>query len=84
MGPQHGEQADPIAKGIIPSAKQGIKDLFIWKQRRVVTNYETGEDNVFWENPAPLKNPFSLMAQLGGRDVSNSSLSNGYHNSNNL
>lgn len=68
--PNDGEPADPIAKGIIPSAKQSLKDLFIWKQRRVTTNYETGETSCVWQKPEPLKNPISLFAQLSGRDVS--------------
>jgi len=62
------ERADPVAKGIRATAKQGIKDLFIWKQRVVVTN-DYGEEYTEWQDPTPLQNPFSLMAQLGARDV---------------
>lgn len=61
------EPADPIAKGIIPTAKQAWKDLFIWKQRVVVTN-EQGETHTEWQSPEPLKNPISLLAQLSGKD----------------
>ncbi|KAJ8127613.1 hypothetical protein O1611_g6023 [Lasiodiplodia mahajangana] len=61
------EPADPLAKGIIPTAKQSLADLFKWKQRVVVTN-ELGETHAEWQSPAPLKNPFSLMAMLSARD----------------
>jgi putative sialic acid transporter len=61
------EPADPIAKGIIPTAKQSLKDLLKWKQRVLVTN-DFGETVCEWQQPTPLENPFSLMAQLGARD----------------
>ncbi|KAI9054948.1 hypothetical protein LZ554_002091 [Drepanopeziza brunnea f. sp. 'monogermtubi'] len=61
------EPADPIVKGIIPTAKQSLSDLFKWKQRVVVTN-EHGETHCEWHDPEPLKNPFSLFAQLSARD----------------
>ncbi|KAI0547007.1 carboxylic acid transport protein [Xylaria curta] len=61
------EPADPVAKGIIPTAKQSWADLFKWKQRVVVTN-ELGETHTEWRAPAPLRNPFSLMALLSARD----------------
>ncbi|KAK1779060.1 major facilitator superfamily domain-containing protein [Copromyces sp. CBS 386.78] len=61
------EPADPVAKGILPTARQSWKDLFIWKQRVVVTNVY-GETATEWAKPVPLKNPISLMAQLSGRD----------------
>ncbi|KAI1174819.1 carboxylic acid transport protein [Nemania sp. FL0916] len=61
------EPADPLAKGIIPTAKQSFADLFKWKQRVVVTN-ALGETHTEWQSPAPLKNPFSLMALLSARD----------------
>ena len=57
------EPADPIAQGIIPTAKQSFSDLFKWKQRVVVTN-EFGETHTEWQTPPPLRNPFSLVAQL--------------------
>lgn len=63
----HNEPADPIAKGIIPTAKQSFKDLFIWKQRVAVTN-DYGEVHCEWQKPEPLKNPISLMAQLSAKN----------------
>lgn len=62
------EPADPVAKGIIPTAKQAWADLFKWKQRVVITN-DFGEEHTEWQSPEPLKNPISLMAQLTARDV---------------
>ena len=61
------EPADPLAKGIIATAKQSLRDLLIWKQRVVVTN-EHGETHTEWQDPDPIKNPFSLMAQLSAKD----------------
>lgn len=61
------EKADPIAKGVIPTAIQSLRDLFTWKQRVVVTN-EQGESSCEWAKPVPLKNPISLMAQLSAKD----------------
>jgi hypothetical protein len=46
--PYDGEPADPIAKGILPSAKQSLRDLFIWKQRRATENVQTGETSCTW------------------------------------
>ncbi|KAJ8113811.1 hypothetical protein ONZ43_g5064 [Nemania bipapillata] len=66
MAPDY-EPADPVAKGIIPTAKQSFADLFRWKQRVVVIN-ELGETHTEWQSPAPLRNPFSLMAMLSARD----------------
>lgn len=63
----HNEPADPIARGIIPTAKQAWKDLFIWKQRVVVTN-DYGEEHTEWQTPEPLKNPITLFAQLSAKD----------------
>lgn len=63
------EPADPLAKGVIPTAKQGLSDLFKWKQRVVVIN-DAGESRCEWQTPEPLKNPISLFAQLSARDVS--------------
>ncbi|KAF2848453.1 carboxylic acid transport protein-like protein [Plenodomus tracheiphilus IPT5] len=59
--------ADPLAKGILPSAKQSLKDLFIWDQRIVVRN-DYGEEHCEWKRPEPLANPFTLLAQLSWRD----------------
>ena len=61
------EPADPIAKGILPTAKQSLKDLFIWKQRVVVRN-DYGEEHTEWQSPEPLKNPITLFAQLSAKD----------------
>ncbi|ORY13900.1 carboxylic acid transport protein [Clohesyomyces aquaticus] len=61
------EPADPIAKGVLATAKQSWSDLFKWKQRVVVTN-EFGETHTEWQSPEPLKDPFSLLAQLGAKD----------------
>lgn len=61
------EPADPVAKGILATARQSWSDLFTWKQRVVVTN-EFGETSAEWARPAPLRNPVSLLAQLSARD----------------
>ncbi|KDN66365.1 putative major facilitator superfamily transporter [Colletotrichum sublineola] len=61
------QPADPIAKGVLATAKQSLKDLFIWKQRTVVVTPD-GETHTEWQDPDPIKNPISLMAQLGPRD----------------
>jgi hypothetical protein len=65
--PTAGESAGPVVKGVIPTAKQAFADLFIWKQRVVITN-EHGEETTEWRDPDPIKNPISLMAQLSGKD----------------
>ncbi|KAJ4136432.1 hypothetical protein NW768_004045 [Fusarium equiseti] len=65
--PSAGESAGPVVKGVIPTASQAFKDLFIWKQRVVITN-EHGEETTEWRDPDPIKNPISLMAQLSGKD----------------
>ncbi|KAI0144459.1 carboxylic acid transport protein [Xylariaceae sp. FL1272] len=59
--------ADPVAKGILPTAKQSFRDLFHWKQRVVVTNGD-GETHTEWQSPEPLRNPFSLLAMLKAKD----------------
>lgn len=64
---ENGAPADPVAKGILPTAKQAFKDLFIWKQRVVIHN-EHGEEATEWRDPDPLRNPISLMAQLSLKD----------------
>ncbi|KAL2261437.1 hypothetical protein VTK26DRAFT_4181 [Humicola hyalothermophila] len=61
------EPADPIAKGVLATARQSWNDLFNLKQRIVVTN-ELGETRTEWARPVPLKNPISLLAQLSARD----------------
>ena len=57
------EPADPLAKGMIPTAKQAWKDLFVWKQRVLVTN-RVGETTCEWQPLEPIKNPISLFAML--------------------
>lgn len=64
---RQGTPADPLAKGILPTAKQAWRDLFIWKQRVVVSNLH-GETATEWVDPEPLRNPVSLLAQLSARD----------------
>jgi hypothetical protein len=59
--------ADPLAKGTFATAKQALSDLFKWDQRVVVRN-EYGEETCEWQKPEPLKNPFSLLAQLSLKD----------------
>jgi hypothetical protein len=61
------EVAEPIAKGIIPTARQAFGDLFIWKQRVEITN-EYGETRTEWQEPEPIRNPISLLMQLSARD----------------
>ena len=58
-----GKEAEPIAKGTLATAKQSFRDLFRWEQRVQITN-EDGEYRTEWQKPMPLKNPFSLFAQL--------------------
>ncbi|KAK4099599.1 MFS general substrate transporter [Parathielavia hyrcaniae] len=60
------EPADPVARGVLATAKQSWHDLFNFKQRVVVTN-EIGETSTEWARPVPLRNPISLLAQLSGR-----------------
>ncbi|KAF4460200.1 major facilitator superfamily transporter [Fusarium albosuccineum] len=64
---EHGQPADPVAKGVLATAKQSFRDLFVWKQRVVTTN-ENGEQAAEWRDPDPIKNPISLMAQLSAKD----------------
>ncbi|SPO07564.1 probable permeases of the major facilitator superfamily [Cephalotrichum gorgonifer] len=61
------EPADDLAQGIIPTAKQAWRDLFIWKQRVVLSN-EYGETRCEWRQPDRIQNPISLFAQLSLRD----------------
>ncbi|KAM0706758.1 hypothetical protein Q7P35_006088 [Cladosporium inversicolor] len=58
-----GREAEPIAKGFLPGLKQNFLDLFKWEQRVEILN-EYGEARYEWMRPTPLRNPFSLMAQL--------------------
>ena len=59
--------ADPLAKGIRATAKQSLKDLFVWKQRVVVSN-DVGETACEWRDPDRMQNPVSLFMQLSARD----------------
>jgi putative sialic acid transporter len=61
------EPADDLAKGIWPTMKQSLRDLFIWRQRVVVSN-AYGETRCEWKQPDPIQNPISLFAQLSARD----------------
>ena len=67
--PTGSEPADPIAKGVIPTARQSLSDLLKWKQRTVVVN-DFGETSCEWQDPEPLTNPITLFMQLKARDVS--------------
>ncbi|KAH6611524.1 carboxylic acid transport [Trichoderma cornu-damae] len=61
------EPADPLAKGVIATAKQSWKDLFVWKQRVVLTN-TYGETRCEWQEPDRVQNPISLFAMLSAKD----------------
>ncbi|KAJ6779310.1 hypothetical protein PWT90_02493 [Aphanocladium album] len=61
--PVANEPADDLAQGIIPTARQSFRDLFIWKQRVVVSN-AYGETRCEWQQPDRFQNPISLFAQL--------------------
>ncbi|KAK5993767.1 Carboxylic acid transporterhomolog-like protein [Cladobotryum mycophilum] len=65
--PRQNEPADDLARGIIPTARQSWRDLFIWKQRVVLTN-SYGETRCEWQEPDRIKNPISLFAQLSAKD----------------
>lgn len=57
------QSADPLATGIIPTSKQALRDLFIWKQRVVVIN-GYGETTCEWKELDRIQNPISLLAML--------------------
>ncbi|GLA40586.1 hypothetical protein AnigIFM63309_008420 [Aspergillus niger] len=61
------EPAEPLADGILATAKQAWGDLFRWKQRVVVTN-EYGETRTEWQAPDRLQNPTGSFSQLSARD----------------
>lgn len=61
------EPADPIAKGVLATAKQGWSDLFKWKQRVVRMN-DHGEMCCEWRAPDHPVNPFRLMALLSAKE----------------
>lgn len=58
--------AEPLARGVIPTAKQSFRDLFRWEQRVELVN-DYGETTYVWQKPEPLRNPISLMAQLSAK-----------------
>ncbi|KAK0636412.1 major facilitator superfamily domain-containing protein, partial [Bombardia bombarda] len=62
-----GEPAPPFGRGVVYTAKQSWKDLFIFKQRVEITN-EFGETTTEWAKPVPLRNPITLVAQLSIKD----------------
>lgn len=62
----HVEPADSLAIGIIPTAKQSLKDLFVWKKRVVVSN-DYGETACEWHENDKFVNPFSLFAMLSAK-----------------
>lgn len=63
-----GRPADPIAKGILPTARQSFRDLFTFAQRVAVTDPRTNIETTEWARPRPLRNPISLLVQLSARD----------------
>lgn len=64
--PAENEPAE-LVKGVRATAKQAWGDLFIWKQRVVITN-EHGESHGEWRSPPPLRNPISLFMLLSAKD----------------
>ncbi|KAG5983230.1 hypothetical protein E4U55_000520 [Claviceps digitariae] len=67
MDSQKSEPADPLAVGIIATAKQSFRDLFIWRQRVVLSN-DYGETRCEWREPDRFVNPFRLFAQLSAKN----------------
>lgn len=61
------EPAEPIAKGTFATAKQSLRELFMWKHRVVVHN-DAGETFTEWQRPERLRNPISLMLLLSPMD----------------
>ncbi|MBE3043286.1 MFS transporter [Candidatus Bathyarchaeota archaeon] len=58
--------ADPLAKGVIPTARQALSDLFVWNQRVVLTN-EHGETRCEWKQPDRVQNPITLFRMLSAK-----------------
>lgn len=58
--------AGPLFKCSIPTMTQSFNDLFVWRQRVVITT-EHGEIHTEWQDPDPIGNPFSLFRQLSAR-----------------
>lgn len=65
--PQPNAPADDLARGVVATARQSWRDLFVWRQRVVVSN-EFGESRCEWQQPDRVQNPFSLFAQLSARE----------------
>lgn len=61
------EPAEPIAKGMLPTAIQAFGDLFKWKRRVEVVD-EHGQVRTEWQPLDPIQNPFSLCALLSFKD----------------
>lgn len=57
----------PVVKGVRATAKQAWSDLFIWKNRVVVTNAD-GEERTELVTPEKLRNPISLLMLLSAKD----------------
>ena len=60
------EPADPIPDGIMATAKQSLRDLFIWKQRTEVIN-QYGEVRYEWQAAPKVQNPIKLLMQLNAK-----------------
>ncbi|KAG5923012.1 hypothetical protein E4U53_003611 [Claviceps sorghi] len=67
MASRETKPADPLAVGIVATARQSFRDLFIWRQRVVLSN-EYGETRCEWREPDRFVNPFSLFAQLSAKN----------------
>ncbi|KAF9270056.1 MFS general substrate transporter [Marasmius fiardii PR-910] len=65
--PSTNEPAEPIAKGILPTARQAFGDLFKWK-RRVEVADKHGQVRTEWQPLDRVRNPFSLCALLTFKD----------------
>ncbi len=68
MATSGNELADPVVRGTLATAKQSWGELFIWKQRVVVTN-DLGETHTEWRAPERLRNPISLLMLLSAKDL---------------
>ncbi|KAG5930087.1 hypothetical protein E4U42_003096 [Claviceps africana] len=67
MASRQTEPADPLAVGIVATARQSFRDLFVWRQRVVLSN-EYGETRCEWREPDRFVNPVSLFAQLSAKN----------------
>ncbi|RCI09422.1 hypothetical protein L249_3753 [Ophiocordyceps polyrhachis-furcata BCC 54312] len=61
--PNPDKPADDLAKGILPTALQSWHDLFTLRQRIVLDD----KGSCAWRDPAPISNPFALLAGLSLR-----------------